>query len=213
VVGENPPNSYIRGYEYFQTLQYNLGATQVLGASDNPFGADQLILIGEVGATHVLNLPSWDSYRSTGRAPTLPQPRVAEWHRPAKNGSARACSTNPSCNVGADGLRLQPDAAGRRLRRFVLVGLSHRRPVSNTKACCQASRFQPQIILSHDVKGTAPGRVRISCRAAKSALITIETRYKESLSFTLGYGWFTGAGEHNVLRDRDFAQAFAKYQF
>ncbi|GAC1632281.1 MAG: hypothetical protein NVS9B10_26600 [Nevskia sp.] len=60
VVGENAPHSYIRGYEKFQVYQFNLGATRVLGASDNYLGADQVILLAELGATYVPQLPPLD---------------------------------------------------------------------------------------------------------------------------------------------------------
>jgi hypothetical protein len=41
----------------------------------------------------------------------------------------------------------------------------------------------------------------------------VETRYKSSLSLTLGYQWFFGAGEQNLYRDKDFAEVYLKYQF
>ena len=50
-------------------------------------------------------------------------------------------------------------------------------------------------------------------KGRKSVLANFETRYKEALSFTVGYGWFFGGGNNNLYRDRDFAQAYVKYQF
>jgi len=41
----------------------------------------------------------------------------------------------------------------------------------------------------------------------------VETRYKSSVSFSVGYTWFTGGGDYNLLRDRDYAQVYAKYLF
>ncbi len=40
-----------------------------------------------------------------------------------------------------------------------------------------------------------------------------EIRYKSSLSLNLGYTWYWGGGDQNMFADRDFAQAFVKYQF
>ena len=38
-------------------------------------------------------------------------------------------------------------------------------------------------------------------------------RVKNAISWTAGYAWFTGAGERNLLRDRDFAQFGVRYRF
>ncbi len=51
---------YIRGYERFETFQFNLGGTKVLGASDNPIGADQILFVFEIGATWVPDMPALD---------------------------------------------------------------------------------------------------------------------------------------------------------
>jgi hypothetical protein len=201
---------YIRGWEYFRTLQYNLGATYILGASDNPFGADQLIMVGELGATHVLDLPSWDVLQI--EAPGTSTHASAGADGTGADGGQRACSTNPACSIGADGLRFNPTqqkggwaesfAWGYRLifqfkYESVLPGIS----------------LMPQLVWMHDVKGTAPGPAENFDEGRKNLLATIETRYKESLSFTVGYGWWTGGGNADLYSDRDFAQVFVKYQF
>ncbi len=58
--GETPPSSYIRGWEYFDVWQLNLGGTYVQGDTDNVIGADQLIWLFEVGAQVVPDLPGTD---------------------------------------------------------------------------------------------------------------------------------------------------------
>src|SRR5690606_16956460 len=111
-VGETPPNSYIQGWIPGKVAQYNLGATRVLGASENWIGADQVILIYELAATHVLNMPDFDELQIEG-------PLTATTHASAgadgsgADGSRLACSTNPSCSIGPDGLRFNPFQAPR----------------------------------------------------------------------------------------------------
>ncbi|MBI3171171.1 MAG: DUF1302 family protein, partial [Hydrocarboniphaga effusa] len=51
---------YIRGYEEMQVYQFNFGGTQVLGATDNPIGADQIQFVGEFGAAWIPGLPGLD---------------------------------------------------------------------------------------------------------------------------------------------------------
>ena len=65
----------------------------------------------------------------------------------------------------------------------------------------------------HAAEDDTPAQLENFVEDRKQALVNIETRYRSALSFTLGYGWFFGAGPHNLYRDRDFAQAFVKYQF
>lgn len=224
IIGDNAPTDftrplnhnnpgYIRGYEYFQTLQYNFGGTYVSGASDPLaaiIGADQVQSVFEIGATHVPNLPSWDRLQIEG--PGTYTSATAGADGTGADGSRRACSTNQSCTVGPDGLRFNPTQQkdgfatsfswGYRLINIikyesVLPGIS----------------IQPTIIFAHDVSGTAPGPAENFVEGRKTVQSMIETRYKSAISFTVGYTWYTGGGSHNLYRDRDFAQAYAKYQF
>ena len=73
--------------------------------------------------------------------------------------------------------------------------------------------MRPFTIWNHDVNGTAPGLVGNFVEGRKSASLLVETRYKSALSLSLGYTWFTGGGSQNLYRDRDYLQAFLKYQF
>ncbi|HSW11642.1 MAG TPA: DUF1302 family protein [Solimonas sp.] len=227
VVGENAPNSTIRGYEEFDTYQFNLGFTRVLGATDNPFGADQIQLVGEFGATWVPDLPSLD--RLQIEAPGVFTHASAGADGSGADGSRQACSTNASCTVNhdangdgdyddagdvrGDGLRFNPHQAD--LDDYVDPFSWGYRLISIVKyeSVLPAISLQPFIVWAHDVNGTSPGPAENFIKGRKQLLANLETRYKEALSFTVGYGWFFGGGDNNLYRDRDFAQAFVKYQF
>ncbi len=230
VVGENAPNSYIRGYERFDTFQFNLGFTQVLGATDNPFGADQIQLVGEFGAVWIPDLPSLDQLQieapgvftsATAGAdgsgfvlkdPSLPHNAQSNpWV--AVGGQQQACSTNPTCSYGPDGLRFNPHQAN--LDDFVDKFSWGYRIISIIKyeSVAPGISLQPFIVWSHDVNGTGPGPAENFVKGRKSVLANLETRYKEAISFTVGYGWYFGGGDNNLYSDRDFAQAFVRYQF
>ncbi|AXQ29767.1 DUF1302 family protein [Solimonas sp. K1W22B-7] len=227
VVGENAPNSYIRGYEEFDTLQFNLGFTQVLGATDNPFGADQIQVVGEFGAVWVPNLPSLDQLQI--EAPGVYTHASAGADGSGADGSQQACSTNPSCTVNydangdgdyddegdvfGDGLRFNPHQAD--LSDFVDKFSWGYKIITIVKyeSVAPGISLQPFIVWSHDVNGTGPGPAENFVKGRKQVLANLETRYKEAISFTVGYGWFFGGGNNNLYRDRDFAQAFVRYQF
>ncbi|HEX4895011.1 MAG TPA: DUF1302 family protein [Solimonas sp.] len=231
VLGENAPNSYIRGYEEFDTFQFNLGFTQVFGATDNPFGADQIQFVGEFGATWVPDLPSLDvlqidapgvfTHASAGadgsgfrlRDPSQPFDATTNPYLPV-GGYAQACTPdNVTCVMGPDGTRFNPRQAD--LDAFVDKFSWGYRLIAIVKyeSVFPGISFQPFIIWAHDVNGTAPGPAENFVDGRKQALVNLETRYKSDLSFTVGYAWFTGGGASNLYRDRDFAQAYLKYQF
>ncbi|PTU33244.1 DUF1302 domain-containing protein [Stenotrophobium rhamnosiphilum] len=208
---KNP--GYIRGYEYFKTLQYNFGGTYISGASDPLaaiINADQVQSVFEIGATHVPNMPSWSELQIEG--PGTYTSATAGADGTGADGSQRACSTNKSCTVGPDGLRFNPTQQ----RDGFATRFSWGYRIINVikyESVLPGISIQPTIIFAHDVSGTAPGPAENFVDGRKSIVSFVETRYKSAFSFTLGYTWFTGGGSHNLYRDRDFAQAFAKYQF
>jgi hypothetical protein len=202
---------YIRGYEREQVYEFDLGATRVLGNTDNPIGADQVLLLAEIGATYVPFLPGLDQLQF--QASGINYGASAGADGSGANGSRQACSTNPTCVIGPDGLRFNPhqqDLTGYPDKlsygyRFIAI--------TRYESVLPGISIQNQSIYSQDVAGTSPivGDQFIAGRKSFSTLF--ETRYKSAFSFSLGYSWFWGGGVYNPLSDRDFAQFFVKYQF
>ncbi|HSW11786.1 MAG TPA: DUF1302 family protein [Solimonas sp.] len=216
VVGTNPANSYIRGWEHFDSYQFNFGGTYVAGATDNPLGADQVILLFETGATWVPELPALNelqleapgtfNHASAGADGSGSQYRDAASQR-------QACSSNQACSWGPDGERFNPHQQDLRgypdkvSWGYVLISQI------KYESVLPGISLMPQIIWKHDVDGTSPGLASNFVEGRKTAALVVETRYKSALSLNLGYTWFTGGGVYNLYRDRDFAQAFVKVQF
>ncbi|MDE0856019.1 MAG: DUF1302 family protein, partial [Nevskia sp.] len=222
VVGENAPTDYskplnranpgyIEGYQRFELVKLDLGVTRVLGASDNPFGADQIIVLGEVGADIIPNLPAHDVLQIDG--PNTPLSATAGADGSGANRSRLACSNIPDCSYGVDGLRFNPHqqpindfvksfAWG---YRVVVIG-SYENVLPNIG-------IHPTLLFSQDVQGISPGPAFEFVGGRKEIDSLYEIRYKSSLSLNLGYTWYWGGGDQNVLSDRDFAQVFVKYQF
>jgi hypothetical protein len=228
VAGENAPTDrskpydannpgYIRGFERFKTLQYNLGATSVLGATDRLptiLGADQVLLLFEVGATHVPGIPSLDQLQIAG--PGVEPHASAGADGSGADGSRQACSVTPTgrpCVVGPDGTRFNPHQAN--LDNFAtkfswgydIIALIR------YESLLPGISLQPQIIIKQDISGIAPGPGENFIEGRKVFDVLLETRYKSALSLNLGYTWITGGGTNNLLADRDQMRAYAKYQF
>ncbi|AXQ31839.1 DUF1302 family protein [Solimonas sp. K1W22B-7] len=214
VVGTNPPESYIRGWEYFDTYQFNLGGTYVMDASTGlaaAIASDQIIVLGETGATWVPDLPPLDVLQLEAPGTFLHASAGADGS--GADRSRQACSTNLACSYGPDGLRFNPhqqdlDAYPDKLSYGYAVAM-----LIKYESVLPGISLQPTIVWKHDVHGTSPGLVSNFIEGRKIADIGMEIRYKSQLSFNLGYTWLTGGGSSNLLRDRDSARAFVKYQF
>lgn len=211
-VGETEPNSYIRGYIPGKVAQYNLGATRVLGASENWIGADQVILIYELAATHVLNMPDFDELQIEGAfSPTTHASAGADGS--GADGSRLACSTNTACTVGPDGLRFNPYQASR--NQFADAFSYGYRIVGRIsyESVLPGISIQPLFIWSHDIGGDSPGPAGNFVQGRKALNFLLETRYEKALSFTVAYNTFFDGGTNNVYRDRDNLGFFVKYLF
>ena len=119
-------------------------------------------------------------------------------------------STNTNCG---DGLRFNPHQepaegyADKFSTGIVIVNLTRYESVF------PGISFAPITIFMWDVKGTSVDVASQFTEGRKDISFLFETRYKESLSFTAGYLFFTGGHGYNTQSDRDQALAYVKYQF
>ncbi len=202
---------YIRGYERFQVYQFNLGVTRVLGATDNPFGASQVLILGEFGLEYVPFLPSLN--RLVLQGPNSNYGPTAGADGSGADGSRMSCAGAADCVVGHDGLRFNPhqqDASG--YPTDVSYGY---RIISQLRyeSILPSTNLRPFIVWKQDIGGISPGPGGNFVKGSKELDTLFEFQYQQSLAFTLGYTWYWGGGAYNVLSDRDFAQFFIKYQF
>lgn len=209
---------YLRGYERLDVYQFNFGGTKVLGATENPIGADQILFLFETGATWVPDLPPLDLLQF--EAPGTYSHASAGADGTGADRSRQACSYDPvtlapraSCSFGIDGTRFNPSQADLGLYPdkfswgYVMIALIRYESV------LPGISFQPQLTWKHDVSGTAPGPGENFIEGRKTGDILFEARYKSNLSFNLGYTWYTGGGVANLYRDKDQARAYVKIQF
>ncbi|WP_240433491.1 DUF1302 domain-containing protein [Solimonas sp. K1W22B-7] len=213
-LGKNPANAYVRGWEYFDSYQFNLGGTYVSGASEGlsrAIAADQIVWLFESGATWVPGLPALDQLQLEAPGTFLHASAGADGS--GSDRSRQACSTNLACSWGPDGMRFNPhqqdlDMFPDKLSwGYVLIAQV------KYESVLPGISLQPVIVWKHDVGGTAPGVAGNFIEGRKIADVLMEIRYKSQLSFNAGYTWITGGGSANLLRDRDQARFFIKYAF
>lgn len=234
-VGENSPTDfskpldrrnpgYIQGYERFKTAQFDLGATQVLGASDTLpaiIAADQILLLYELGANWVPGLPNRDRLQITSEGGAYTS-ATAGADGSGADGSRQACAGNVNNCVsyanspggdGVDGLRFNPHQAPLSDFADKFAWGANVVALVRYESVLPGISIQSQITAKWDVNGNAPGPGENFLGGRKIYDIAIETRYKSAFAFTLGYNWITGGGAKNLLADRDAARVIMKYQF
>jgi hypothetical protein len=213
-IGNNPGNSYIRGWEEFETYTFDLGLTYVEGNTD--FGskllrADQIIWLLELGGVWLPNMPSLD--RLQLEAPGIEYHASAGADGSGADGSRQACSTNVACVIGPDGLRFNPHQQDRGLYPDdISMGMSLVSQI-RYESVLPGISIQPQIIFKYDFYNTTPG---LASNYIEGRIIwdnLVEVRYKSNLSFNFGYRAVAGGGVANNLGDRDEARVYLKYAF
>ena len=214
VIGENPPNSYIRGWERLQTLSADIGATYVEGNTDftpRLLHADQVIWLPEVGVRGILNLPPLD--RLALAVPGTYTSPTAGADGSGADGSRQACSTNQACQYGPDGLRFNPHQAPLGLYPTSWSGGVGAVILIRWDDILPNISLDPQIILKHDIFGHSPGYLSNYVQGRTLWDTNIEIRYRDYLSVNFGYQLWAGGGDANLFNDRDTAKFFVKYTF
>lgn len=214
VIGTNPANSYIRGWENFQTLSFDFGGTYVEGNTDftaRMLGADQVIWLPEIGFRHIIDLPSQD--RLALAVPGTFTSPTAGADGSGADGSRQACSTNVACQHGPDGLRFSPHQAPLDLYPTKWSGGIGLVLLVRWDSVLPGISINPTFIFKHDVFGHSPGYLSNYVEGRTLWDTNIEVRYRESMSMNLGYQMWSGGGDANLFRDRDTIKFFAKYSF
>lgn len=213
-LGTNPANAYIRGWEEFQTLSLDFGATYVEGNTDftaRLLGADQVIWLPEIGFRHIMNLPSLD--RLALAVPGTFTSPTAGADGSGADGSRQACSSNQACQFGPDGLRFNPHQAPLDLYPTAWSGGIGFVWLVRWESVVPGVSINPQVIFKRDLFGHSPGYFSNYVAGRTLWDTAIEIRYRDKASFNIGYQMWSGGGDANLFRDRDTIKAFAKYSF
>lgn len=196
------PGQFIRGYENFRTLTYNTSFVVLRGASDNPFGADQVTSLLEIGAYQILGLPSHDELQ-------LGAPGIV-FHRSAGIDGTGDVSEEQA-TVAAD-KRINPSSQRSGFGEDFSWGYRWLLQLAYEDVL-PGMRLAPQFTFFHDVNGTAPLPSGEFIQGRRQASTGLNLGYGNSLNFNLRYTWFTGGGSANLLGDRDNLQFNVSYDF
>ena len=187
----------IAGYQRLQVGQFDL--TGIRAIRTNPIGADQIILISEVGFTQIYNLPHLDQLQFEGGGGANDTHHSPGADGTGNNGVPDARRQNPTQQTSnfatsfSWGVRL----AAQLQYNDVIFGWS----------------FKPQLALFRDISGTAPFPVQNFIQGVTAAVIGTQIKMTQNFGSQLMYQVYTGGGTNNALRDRDNLALSFSYSF
>ncbi|WP_282608102.1 DUF1302 domain-containing protein [Pelagibius sp. Alg239-R121] len=175
----------ISGFRRKDVSQAQATASKVLGPT---FGADQIVLVGEVGGTYVHDMENKSELRYEGPG------------------------TFTSGNSFFTGAGLQPATQDGGFADAFSWGYRLRARAEFNNAIGPVN-LQPGIAFSHDVSGTTPSPLSNFVEDRKTVTLSLGATYLDSLRASIAYTSFFGGGAFNLLNDRDFASFVVSYSF
>lgn len=181
------PRQTVHGYEQFKVLQLAINGLRSL--ESRWIGADQLLLLGEVGITHVIGLPELSELQLDGGADNTHA-------SPGADGTGNGGVPNPnSFNPTQQTDRFATATSwGYRL----LLRANYSNLIGNIGV-------NPTVLFQHDVGGTSPFPMQNFVEGRMSVLTQIDFEVTRGLRFQLNYQGYFGGGNRNIQIDRDSA--------
>jgi len=174
------PGDVISGYRLFDTIQAQTTLTQLFGPK---LGADQLTVLGEIGANWIPDLPNKSVLRFDGPGtPRSGNPARANFEGYEKTGFADSFSWG---------------------YRFVA-----KLDYNNAFAGINMS---PRIVFQHDVNGNTPTPISNFVEDRKAVALGVGFDYQSIYKWDIVYSSFFGAGSANNLADKDFLAVSFSY--
>ena len=175
----------ISGFRRKDVLQGQLTATQLFGPR---LGADQWVVLGEVGGTYIRNMESKDELRYEGPGTfTSGNPVFTQL------GLQPATTTDGFADDFSWGYRA--------LMRADYLG------------ALGSVNLTAQIAFAHDVDGTTPQPLGNFVEGRKAVTLSLGASYLNSLQGEISYTNFFGGGDFNLINDRDFVSISVSYFF
>ena len=188
-LGTYAPGAEIQGWDRHKVTQAQFTLTKLFGPG-NFMKADQIAVVGEFGATNVWDLPDPDILRYQGDG----------------------TDTGGGADVTSGNLRNPITQVGGFPTKFSWgYRLAARADYNN--AFGSPFTVSPRIAFNHDVNGISPGPGGNFIEGRQSLTLGVAGNYLDKWVLDLSYTRFSGAGNFNLIHDRDFAAFNIKYSF
>lgn len=176
----------IRGWERHDTTQWQFTLTKTFA---NVFNAEQIALVAEFGGTKV-----WD----------LPDPSVLRYQ-----GDGTDTGGGPDVLTGA-GRNPITQVEGFPTPYSWGYRVAARADYNDVFAGVNLS---PRLAFNHDVNGITPGPGGNFLEGRRSTTLGMEANYLNRWVADLSYTCFSGAGNLNLIHDRDYVSFTVRYSF
>jgi len=188
-LGSVPVGTDVQGWYRHEVSQAQLTATKAFGPG-NWLGAEQIALVAEVGATEVWDLPEQDELRYQGDG----------------------TDTGGEYDVLTGRLR-NPQTQIKGFPTSFSWGYRLALRADYPNAFGSSINLSPRFAFNHDVNGISPGPGGNFIEDRKSVTLGVEANYLNRWSADVSYTNFFGAGDLNLIHDRDFVTFAVKYSF
>ncbi len=178
----------IDGFRRLDSSQLQFTLTK---AMSNILGADQAILLTEFGFNWVFDMPSKDELRFEG---------------PGTYTSGNPLQTEVGAHVGKEWERPEHFADDFSWGYRLVGRLDYNNAIG-------AWSVSPRVAWQHDVDGVSPGPGGPFLAGFQALTLGVSFDYQNAWQVDLSYTAYSGAGRHNLIRDRDFLGGFLKYSF
>lgn len=198
------PGQIIPGYQRFKTIQYDTSFVVVRGHSGNPFGADRLVSILELGAYQIMNLPSLNQLQ-------LAAPGAYFHHSAGIDGSGTP-NADQAAAPAKDRINPHYQAGGFASRwsyGFRLI------TTADYQNLIPGDTVSPQLAFFDDLGGRSPlptGQF-LSGRKQLKLGVKLTTASNQGITTLLRYTWIWGGGAANLMSDRDYLEWSIEYDF
>ena len=202
---------YIPGYERLKVGQFALTALQLF--STNPFGSEDLLMVYEVGFTHVIDMPPQDT--ALGRGLFFQGAGDITHPSPGADGTGDASAGAAGDPRGASAVpgqgRINPTQQREGFAEEFAWGLRTLWQLSYNNLFDTGLNIKPTVLAFWDVSGIAPQPMQNYVEDNKWIVPGVFFEYGSDWAGTLIYQYFGGA--QNSLADRDNVSASITYSF
>jgi Protein of unknown function (DUF1302) len=181
-------NTPIRGWKTKDVWQAQVTGTKVLGPT---LGASQMVMVGEVGITHVPHLPEQSTLRFDGSGTFT-----------SGSASAMLLTGNGAFPATPASMFADPTSWGYQLAARL-----------DYNDVFGGVNMSPSLAFGQDVSGNTPLPLGNFIEGRTSLTMAVEFTYLNRWAWELRYVNYSGGGLANLIADRDFVTATMKYSF
>ncbi|MFL1466713.1 DUF1302 domain-containing protein [Marinobacter sp. HN1S83] len=193
----------VDGYDRYDVSQVQATLIHFI---DRVLGAGRFIIVAEVGATYVHDLPDKSEARygrsgiyGVGPVPLDGESFSGDFCSEGPGDETTRLNINPT-NCGSDGFTTSFSWGYR-----ALFALDYSNAIAGIN-------LMPKLFLTHDVEGYAPDPGGNFNEGNKSVSLGLDANYQNKYSGSISYTNYFG-GDYNVISDRDFISASVSYSF